>query len=320
MSVIQETDSHKHLGVVLQKDCKWDKHIQTVIARCRVLISCLRSFKHRLSRKSLEIMYKSFIMPHFDFSDVVWDNCPCDLTEDLENLHLDALRTIVGAVRGTSHQKLYDESGFTSLKTRRLRHKLILFFKIVNGNVPNYLHQLLPPLVASTNPYHARNPLERRIPFCRTELYKNSFFPSTTKAWNDLSDSIKCSTSLSCFKRYLLQTDTVVPPYFYIGPRVAQIIHCRLRLGMSNLGEHLYQRHLSNNRSCSCGFQKEDTEHYLLKCPLYDQARASTILKISFDYTLSDLLSGKPSFSVAKNICLFEAVHSFILQSGRFGQ
>ena len=52
----------------------------------------------------------------------------------LESLHLDGIRTIIGAVRGTCHQKLYAESGFTTLRERRFRHKIIcttrLFKKI----------------------------------------------------------------------------------------------------------------------------------------------------------------------------------------------
>ena len=63
-------------------------------------------------------------MPHFDFPDVIWDNCTNEQVDALETLHLDALRTIIGTVRGTSHHKLYKESGFTSLKERRKRHKI----------------------------------------------------------------------------------------------------------------------------------------------------------------------------------------------------
>eukprot|EP00745_Piridium_sociabile_P017481 TRINITY_DN2628_c1_g1_i3.p1 TRINITY_DN2628_c1_g1~~TRINITY_DN2628_c1_g1_i3.p1 ORF type:complete len:175 (+),score=3.43 TRINITY_DN2628_c1_g1_i3:72-596(+) len=112
---LRESESHKHLGVILQNNCKWDLHIKSVLSKCRILVSCLRSFKHRLSRRALEIMYKSFILPHFDFSDIVWDNCTNQLAEHLENVHLDAIRTIVGTVRGTSHQKLYIESGLEQL-------------------------------------------------------------------------------------------------------------------------------------------------------------------------------------------------------------
>ena len=176
--------------------------------------------------------YKSFLLPLFEYADVVWDNCTDKLSNELEHLHLDALRTIVGSVWGTSHEKLCVESGFTSLKIRRFRHKLILYFKIVNGSVPNYLIQLLPALVAQRNPYPLRNPLARDPQHCRTELYRCSFIPSTTNTWNNLPDSVKCSNSLSSFKRYLSRADIAVPPYYYVGNRDVQIVHCRLRLGM----------------------------------------------------------------------------------------
>ena len=73
--ILQESDSHKHLGVIVQSNCKWDQHIKSILSKCRVLVACLRSYKYRLSRKSLLTMYKSFILPHFDFSDVIWENC-----------------------------------------------------------------------------------------------------------------------------------------------------------------------------------------------------------------------------------------------------
>lgn len=73
-------------------------------------------------------MYNSFILPHFDYCDTVWDNRSQLLSEELETLNLDAKRTVIGAVRGTSHNQLYQESGILPLKERRRRHKLILFF------------------------------------------------------------------------------------------------------------------------------------------------------------------------------------------------
>ena len=83
-------------------------------------------------------MYKSFILPRLDYADVTWDNCSLKLAEEMESLHLDAIRTIIGAVRGASHQKLYTESGFTTLRERRFRHKIIMYLKIVQENTPTY--------------------------------------------------------------------------------------------------------------------------------------------------------------------------------------
>ena len=51
-------------------------------------------------RKSLETIYKSFILPHFDYGDILYDNCSLYITNKLEEIHLDALRTIIGGGRG----------------------------------------------------------------------------------------------------------------------------------------------------------------------------------------------------------------------------
>ena len=117
-----------------------------LIAKCRCQVACLRSFKYHLSRKALETMYRSFILPQLDYADVIWDNCSLKLAEELESLHLDAIRTIIGAVCGTSHQKLYTESGFTTLRERRFRHKIIMYHKIVQENTPTYWKNIYPHL------------------------------------------------------------------------------------------------------------------------------------------------------------------------------
>ena len=204
--------NHKHLGVTFQKNCKWDSHIEALIIKTRLLVACLRSYKYQFSRRTLNTIYKSFILPHFDYADVVWDNCTDGLSDELETLHLDAIRTIIGAVRGTSHAKLYSESGFISLKERRRRHKLITYFKALNGFTPEYLTNYIPPLVSSINPYPTRSsPLARAVPVYKTTMYEHSFFISTTYLWNDLPDNYKLTNYISNLKRFLRKDDVCVP-------------------------------------------------------------------------------------------------------------
>ena len=123
------------------------------------------------------------------------------------------------------------------------------------------------PLVAHINPYLRRRPLERDITTCKNKLYRNSFIPSAAAELNSLPISVQESTSLSDFKRALSLSNSKVPAYYYFGERSAQVIHCRLRLEMSNLNNDLVNRHLSADPKCSCGYSKETTEHYLLHCP-----------------------------------------------------
>ena len=74
-------------------------------------------------------------MPHYDYADIIWDNCTGTKSNMLEKLHLEAIRIILGGVRGISHQKLYEESGFWILKERRRRHKLFRFKKIATWSL-----------------------------------------------------------------------------------------------------------------------------------------------------------------------------------------
>ena len=319
--MLNESEHHKHLGVTLQSNCRWDEHIKNLTRKVNMLLTCMRNYKYVFSRKALHTMYTSFILPILDYGDILWDCCTQNQATSLENLHLEAIRIIIGGVRGTSHQKLYQESGFTTLKERRKKHRLILFFKIVNGLCPNYLSTSLPQLTSIVNPYHRRRPHERRIPASRKEIHKNSFFPITTSEWNSLPEEIQTTDSISQFKRYV-SSDTSVPIYFLHGERREQIIHCRLRLGMSDLNNDLYSRHLTNDPSCACGYRYETAEHYLLKCTIHNDVRLTTILSLNLhptdELTINNLLFGNEQFTQQSNALIFSQVQKFIKQSKRF--
>ena len=129
-----------------------------------MLISCLRFYKYKISRKASEGMYKSFILPHFDNADIIWVNCTGAQSSVLEKLHLDAIRIIVVGFRGTSHQKLYDESRFSTLSLKERRRRQTFDIKTMQlGLCSKYLTELLSSVDSSTNPYHRRRPL------CKTE-------------------------------------------------------------------------------------------------------------------------------------------------------
>ena len=231
------------------------------------------------------------------------------------NLHLEAIRIIIGGICGTSHQKLYKESGFCTLKERRKRHKLLMFHKMILGLCPQYISDLLPPLVAHINPYHRRRPLEKDVTTCKTELYRNSFIPSTTAEWNSLPISIQQSTSLSVFKRSLTLSDSKVPAYYYFGERNAQVIYCRLRLEMSNLNNDLVNRHWPKIFLC---YSRETAEHYLLHCPNYLNTHARTILTLPSNQTnIRTLLYGNLDLRLPENKHIFLTVHEFIKLSKR---
>ena len=72
-------------------------------------------------------IYKSFIRPHLDYGDIVYDRAFNEsFHKNLEPLQCNAAIVITGAIRGTSSEKLFQELGFESLKSRRWLRKLFI--------------------------------------------------------------------------------------------------------------------------------------------------------------------------------------------------
>ncbi len=54
-------------------------------------------------------MYTTYIRPLLEYGDVVWTNCNEAEKRLLEKTQLDTAKNITGAVKGTSHYKIYKE-------------------------------------------------------------------------------------------------------------------------------------------------------------------------------------------------------------------
>ena len=137
---------------------------------------------------------------------------------------------------------------------------------------------------------------------------------------NDLPDFIKSSSSIAQFKRHLSENDVTVPPFYFATNRKAEIIHCKLRLEISDLNSDLYKRHLTDDMSCLCGSPLENARHYLVECPLFDQIRPTTINLIPnfLHVPTKQLTRGSADKSIHENYAIFEKVQEFITLSGRF--
>ena len=62
----------------------------------------------------------------------------------IQSVKYNAATPIIGASRGTSSEKLYQELGLESLRSRRRLRKLCLSFKMHKNKSPSYLCNLIP--------------------------------------------------------------------------------------------------------------------------------------------------------------------------------
>ena len=144
---------------------------------------------------------KAFLRTLIDYGDIIYDQPQNDsFSEKLESIQYKAALAITGAIQGTSRDKIYQELGLESLKSRRWYKRLSLMFKIMKEEAPNYLINLILKCEQTIRTRNNRIPVDH----CRTESIKHSFFPSTLKYWCSLGDSIKNSDTISTFKNRLL--------------------------------------------------------------------------------------------------------------------
>ena len=129
---------HKHLGVIFSNDCKWTKHIDVLIERTSKQLNILRRLKYRLKRDYLEKIYLVFIRPILEYASEVWDNCGQANCNRLKKIQIEAARIVTGLSIYASFDSIYKKTGWETLSTRRKVKKLLLFYKIVNKEAPDY--------------------------------------------------------------------------------------------------------------------------------------------------------------------------------------
>ena len=281
-----------------------------------------------LPRKSLITIYKAFLRPLIDYGDIIYDQPKNEfLCEKIESVQYKVALAITGAIQGSSREKLYQELGFETLKSRRWYKRLCCMFKIMNEKAPKYLTNLIPkchqPIRTRTN----------HIPkfHWRTDCFKNSFFPSTLSDWFNIDITIRNSVSIDVFKNRLLSFIRPIANSIYdIHDPIGLKLLTRLRLGFSHLNEHRFRHNFQDcmNPLCSCSLDIEDTSHYLLHCRHFSQQRIDLMNSVNSIFrnfvSLSDnnkkdvLLFGEPSSDGNTNKIILEATIIYIKRSERF--
>ena len=143
------------------------------------------------------------------------------------------------------------------------KHKLVLLCKISHGLTPNYLSELVSPLVQETTTYNLCNSDNIQNYRAHSNLFHNSFFPSSIRAWNDLPNDIQNAPSVASFKYKLNRNLNAPPKYYNVGSRKGHILQARLRLKYSSLNSDSYRKYIVPSHSCQCGWF-ESVAHFLL--------------------------------------------------------
>ena len=209
-------------------------HLKSIFNKVNKTIGLLRKLHNTLPRLPLLTIYKSFIRPHLDYGDIIYDQAyNVSFHQKLESIQYNSALAITGAIRGTSTEKLYNELGLETLEKKRWYRKLCCFYKVYKSHSPKYIFNFIPVTMSTYNTRNTNNIPQFKV---KHNFFRNSFFPSAVIEWNKLDLNIRNSESFKVFKNSLLK---------FIRPSENSVFNChnprgvklltKLRLGLSHL-------------------------------------------------------------------------------------
>ena len=99
---VRTCQSQKHLGLVLDERLNFTEHIDSKTSKCDKLIGIIKKLPISFPRNALLGIYKSFIRPHLENADIVYDK-PNNgsFKNKIENVQYRSCIAITSAIQGT---------------------------------------------------------------------------------------------------------------------------------------------------------------------------------------------------------------------------
>ena len=114
--------------MILDAKLNFQEHIKNILTKFNKTIGLLRKLQNMLPRGSLITIFKSFVRPHLDYSDVIYDQSFNNtFHQKMESIQYNPALAVTGAIRGSSREKLYQKLGLESLHQWRWYRKLCYF-------------------------------------------------------------------------------------------------------------------------------------------------------------------------------------------------
>ena len=201
---LMQIDHVKYLGLHIDSKLQWQHHVNNM---CKVLNNKLAMFKRTamfVDKQTMIQIYKSFIMPSFDYADTVWHGCSKFLEHKLQTLQNRAAR-IIEQNFDFIHTRGIDLLNKLTLQTtveRRNFRTCALMFKCIHGKVPTYLSDQI-IMACDVHAYGTRqaNSMNVYIQHVKTDCLRKSLFHTGGRLWNELPDVVKESENIDSFKR-----------------------------------------------------------------------------------------------------------------------
>ena len=193
---IELKSSSKCLGLTIDNKLSWQEHIRNVCNLFNQKLAVLKQIKF-LPQSTLESIYFNSIIPSVVYNIVVWGSASPSLMEDIERIHMRALRIVCKLPMTTPADEIMKLRQWNPISLYYVKRLLVLTYRSYHSLNTEDLNTLISK--AKTN-YSLRNSLNIEVPRPRSEFGRSSFKHRAALAWNLLPHHVKECANLRLFK------------------------------------------------------------------------------------------------------------------------
>ena len=196
--VIERRLSGKFLGMTLDDKLTFKEHINTVKSKVSKLVGLFFKLKNVFPLDVLNRLYYSLIYPHLIYCILAWGSAKPTFLYPLIMLQKRIARLLTDSAYYAHSDPLFNELKMLKIKDLFIYHCQIFMHKTINlEKYPNFRGSI--NAVQSAHSYNMRYSI-LKAPYCRSDVCKQSLLNQGIRAWNQLTNDVKTSTSLNCFK------------------------------------------------------------------------------------------------------------------------
>ena len=204
--IIKRVKSTRNLGLTFDEVLSWRPHINKVIGCAISRFKDLCRYKKFLNFQARKILADALVLSYFNFCDMVFMNMDEYLKKRIQKIQNLCLKFIFDIKKGErwSSTTLRKKIKWLSMNERRTLNGLSLLFKMLKGNAPEYLKDLL-TLTSEISEIPTRTyPKNIWIPNHHiSSIHRKSFRYEIPRIWNILPENIKNCNTVNTFKKHI---------------------------------------------------------------------------------------------------------------------
>ena len=199
--IVENVNVFKYLGVFLDKNLNFEYHIERVYKKTCSKVGLLKKVWHFIDHSTALTLYKSLVLPHIDYCDVVYMTAKHESLNKLLLAQNVACRTLLLADRYCSVEEMHTELKLQFLHSRREFHFVNLCHKNIFVNDEHTGLASFFNLRRDENCRVSRHATEYDVAFSdiRSNVGRKSIGFRGPHTWNHLCNDLKCRTKFSEF-------------------------------------------------------------------------------------------------------------------------